>query len=198
MTDFHTWLQCSLLNYTSVLGGTNPSVFPELMAYLITISMVSQDFSGLSWVRCDSAFRRQAAITGNKHWPQITPSLYSICFTEKAQTSNRCELCMSVSHGTKQCPLQVNADPDLPIRLTPVESAVVSLASRSQRESSGTQNTGNRNQCRQAHPAIRCPIASQAKGVSTVETTGDARKGSPAGTRLSLLVVLVEHLAVRE
>ena len=138
MIDFHTWLQC-FATYSSVIGGTNPLVFPELMAYLIKISIVSQDLSGLAWVRCDSAFRRQAAIPGNKHWSQITPSLYSICFTGKAQTSNCCELCMIVSHGTKQCPLQVDTDPDLPIRLMPVESAVVSLASRSQRESSGTR-----------------------------------------------------------
>ena len=78
-----------LCKYASVLGGTNPLVFPELMAYLITISRVSQDFSGLAWVRYDSAFRRQVAITGNKHWSQIIPSLYSICFTVKAQMSNR-------------------------------------------------------------------------------------------------------------
>ena len=41
---------------------------------------------------------------------------------------------MSVFHGSKQCPLQIDADPDLPIRLKAVESAVVSLTNRSQGE----------------------------------------------------------------
>ena len=32
------------------------------MAYIITITRVSQDFTGMAWVRYDAAFRRQAAI----------------------------------------------------------------------------------------------------------------------------------------
>ena len=92
---------------------------------------------------------------------------------------------MSVSHGTKQCPLTVDADPGLPIRLKAVESAVVSLASRSHGKALALAQSQQKfvvcgmraiavckyrhpcSQCREAHPAIRCPIASQAKGDST-------------------------------
>ena len=41
VTEFHTWLQCC---------------FPELMAYLITIAWVAQDFTDVAWVRYDAAF----------------------------------------------------------------------------------------------------------------------------------------------
>ena len=77
ITDFHNWLQCFTI-YCSILGSQEPSWIPELMAYLIT--RVSQDFTGLTWVWYDSTFRRQTAITGNRKWSQINPSLYSICF----------------------------------------------------------------------------------------------------------------------
>ena len=110
VTDFHTWLQCFAI-YCSILGSQDPSWFPELMAYIITITRVSQDFTCLAWVRYDSAFRRQAAITGNRKWSQINPSLYSICFTGRAQSAKRCEFCLSMDHMVQQCPLQVEADP---------------------------------------------------------------------------------------
>ncbi len=66
MTEITTWIQC----YACVLAT---EAVPELMAYLVTISRVSQDFAGVAWV---AAFRRQAAISGNRKWSQINPSLY--------------------------------------------------------------------------------------------------------------------------
>ncbi len=75
VTDFHTRLQCFAL-YCGVLGKHNPSAIPEIMAYLVTISRMSQDFSGLAWVRYDSAFRRNAAATGNRKWSAINPTYY--------------------------------------------------------------------------------------------------------------------------
>ena len=128
VTEFITWLQC-FATYTSVLAGHCPAVVPELMAYLVTIARVSQDFAGLCWVRYDAAFRRQAAITGDGRWSHINPSLYSICFTGRAQPSRRCELCFSANHSAKQCALVADPDPGLPERLKAVESAIVSLAS---------------------------------------------------------------------
>ena len=97
---------------------------------MVTITRVSRDFAGLAWVRHGASFRRQAAITGNKKWSQINPSLYSICFTGCAQVQSRCELCMSVVHSTKQCVLVTDTDPELPARIKAVESAVVSLAAQ--------------------------------------------------------------------
>ena len=80
VADIFTWIHCYTL-YVSVLASRYQGVVPELMTYLVTITRVSQDFSGLAWVTYDAAFRHQAAITGNRKWSQINPSLYSICFT---------------------------------------------------------------------------------------------------------------------
>ena len=142
VTEFTTWLQC-FAAYTSVLASTHPAAIPELMAYLVTVSRVSQDFSGLAWVRYDAAFRRQAALTGNRRWSQINPTLYSICFTGRAQQLSRCELCLSSAHGTKLCPLQSDPDPELPSRVKAVETALLSLASRRSSETRSPTLTRN-------------------------------------------------------
>ncbi len=97
VTDFHTWLQCFAL-YCGVLGRQEPNAIPELMAYMITISRASQDFYSLAWVRYDSAFRQNAAVTGNRKWSAINPSIYSFCFTGKAAVAARCDLCLSTGH----------------------------------------------------------------------------------------------------
>ena len=175
VTEMFTWVQC-FCTYVSVLSGKHPEVVPELMAYLITITRVSQDFAGLAWVRYDAAFRRQAAITGNRRWSQVNPSLYSICFTGRAQQASRCELCFSSSHSTKECALIADTDPELPSRIKAVEAAVVSLAARQSENKSPSSSTQicrlwNANRCRfprcryrhvcsscgETHPFVSCP-----------------------------------------
>ena len=133
VTEIFTWVQC-FATYTSVLSGNYPETVPELLAYLVTITRVSQDFAGLAWVRYDASFRRQAAIMENRKWSRVNPSLYSICFTGRAQHANRCELCFSATHVTKECALGAEADPELPTRVKAVEAALVSLASQRQND----------------------------------------------------------------
>ena len=183
VTEIFTWVQC-FATYTSVLSGSYPETVPELLAYLVTITRVSQDFAGLAWVRYDASFRRQAAITGNRKWSQVNPSLYSICFTGRAQHANRCELCFSATHVTKECALGAEADPELPTRVKAVEAALVSLASQRQNDKATAGPSAsqqicrlwNANRCRfqrcryrhvcsgcgEAHPLASCP-----KGVET-------------------------------
>lgn len=79
VTDIFLWIQC-YCSYVSVLASRFGDAVPELMAYMVTITRVSKDYSGLAWVRYDSAFRRQAAITKNRKWSQINPSLYSMLY----------------------------------------------------------------------------------------------------------------------
>ena len=103
---------------------------PELLAYLIFILRVSQDFGGIAWVTYDAAFRRQAFITGNRQWSKVNPSLYSISFAGVARTGQRCDLCLSLSHPTRECTLVGDPDPDLSTRLKSLESAVLAMASQ--------------------------------------------------------------------
>lgn len=129
VTDIFTWIQC-FASYVSVLAGRFADCVPEMMAYLVTITRVSQDFAGLAWVRYDASFRCQAAITGNCKWSQINPTLYSLYFTACTVAVKRCELCLSAGHMMKQCALMSDPDPELPDRLKAVESVMVSLAFR--------------------------------------------------------------------
>ena len=104
VTDIFSWMQC-FTTYVSVLGPAYPEAVPELMAYAATIIRVSQDFSGLAWQRYDAGFRRQAAITGNRQWSHINATLYTMCFTGKALSVARCELCFVSTHTTTECGL---------------------------------------------------------------------------------------------
>ena len=195
ITDFSTWLHC-FATFTGILGGQFPEAIPELMAYLITISRVSQDFAGLAWVRYDSAFRRQAAITGNRKRSQVNPSLYSLCFTGRAQEVQRCELCLSTAHRVQQCPLRIEGDPELPSRVKAVESVVLSLSraclpAPTWKPSSEVCRSWNANRCRhprcryrhvcsscgEAHPVVTCPRGQ--RELPTTEMRG------PSGPRLA-------------
>ena len=154
---------------------------------------MSQDFAGLAWVRYDAAFRRQAAISGNKKWSQINPSLYSISFTGRAQIVTRCDLCFSTSHATKLCALQVDPDPELPTRIKAVEAAVVSLAARRTPIQTDRQvcRLWNMNRCRfpkcryrhecsrcgENHPMVSCMKPPPAKTAAMEAQVVGARNG---------------------
>ena len=195
--ELNAWLQCFAV-YVGVLSAKHPEAVPELLAYMVAIIRACEDFAGLAWVRYDSAYRRQAAASGNRTWSRINPSLFSLCFTGKAQAARRCDLCLAASHTTKECSLASDVDPDLPTRLKAVESAVVAFAGgpgMSERQSPGT---GRRIQdevcrvfnekrcyfhrcrfrhvsmgCAGAHPVVDCPFSNK--------NTGPVR---PAGPQL--------------
>ena len=79
VTDIATWVQC-FATYVGVLAGMSLEAILELMAYLVHMVQVSQDFGSLAWVNYDSAFRRLAASTRKRQWSRVNPSLYSILF----------------------------------------------------------------------------------------------------------------------
>ena len=66
LTDIATGVQC----FATYVGFSrdDPEDIPKLMAYLVHIVWVSQDFGSLAWVNYDSAFCRQAVSTGNRQW----------------------------------------------------------------------------------------------------------------------------------
>ena len=104
VTDIHTWIQC-FASYVSVMSMRFPEAVPDLLAYMIAIMRASREFSGLAWAQYDAAYRHHAANNNIRRWSQINSSLYSICFTGRAQGSTpRCELCTSVFHVAKDCP----------------------------------------------------------------------------------------------
>ena len=190
ITEINVWLQCFAV-YVGVMSAKHPEAIPELMAYMVAVIRACEDFSGLAWVRYDAAYRRQAAASGNRTWSRINPSLFSLCFTGKAQAAKRCDLCLAASHVTKDCSLSADLDPDLPSRLKAVESAVVAFA---QSGSGGSERQLQRRPhddicrvfnekrcyfrrcryrhvclgCTGAHPLIDCPLKQNAGSVRPV------------------------------
>ena len=102
VTDVNTWVQCFAV-YSSVLSRKHPEVVPELLAYMVSIMKAGSEYAGLAWAQYDSAYRRQAASTGNRRWSGVNPSLYSVCFTGKALSGPRCSVCASGDHAVKDC-----------------------------------------------------------------------------------------------
>jgi len=129
MTEIFTWLQ-SYASYVSVRTAKAPQLVPELLAYMSTVIRVSQDYSGLAWVRYDAAFRRQAALTGNTRWSVINSTLYTMCFTGMAATTKRCELCFATSHTERECAQRGDPDPEMRERLKAIETAVLAITAK--------------------------------------------------------------------
>ena len=108
VTELIPWVQC-FAAYTSVMSRRFPESVPELLAYMTGIIRASGEY-GPTWTGYDSAFRRQAASTGNRIWSRINPSLYAVCFTGKAQGIPRCSTCASIDHTVRDCPYSVKSD----------------------------------------------------------------------------------------
>ena len=69
-TVVSVWLQCFAL-YMGVLASSKPALVPDLMAYMISIIRVSQEFEGSAWMVYDDAYigikQLQPATNGNGH-----------------------------------------------------------------------------------------------------------------------------------
>ena len=126
VTEVLTWVQC-YSSFVAVLAPSEPQAVPELMAYLNLIVRASQDYEGLGCVRYDSAFRRQAALTGNKKWSAINSTLYAMNFSARKVGTRRCELCFTTSHAEQDCAQRGSADPGVSDRLRYLESAVIAM-----------------------------------------------------------------------
>ena len=188
VSDIFTWLQSYGL-YVAVLAPNKPQVIPELMAYMGLILRVSQDYEGLGWVRYDSAFRRQAALTGNKKWSVVNATLFAMNFSGRVAGTKRCELCYATTHTERDCAQGGSSDPDLRDRLRNLESAVLAIAkpSAAKPQSSAPRasdepcrewNTSGCtyprcrflhacSSCRGDHPLTRCNSRGQVPGKAT-------------------------------
>ena len=70
---------------------------------------------------------RLAAATGNRYWSRVNPSLHSICFGGAAKRAVRCDLCLSLTHLTRECALVSDSDPEVGIRLKMLEVALLAF-----------------------------------------------------------------------
>ena len=107
--DIKIWVQCFAC-YMGVVAIKSPQRIPELLAYLIQIVRVNQEFEGSGWAVCDETFCRQAAVSGNQQWSKLNSSLFLLCFTGKGRRVGRCSYCLSTAHTTEICPVTLEEE----------------------------------------------------------------------------------------
>ena len=104
--DIKIWVQCFAC-YMGVVAIKSPQWIPELLAYLIQIVRVNQEFEGSGWAVYDETFCRQAAFSGNQQWSKLNLSLFLFCFTGKGR---RVGSCLSTAHTTETCPAMLEEE----------------------------------------------------------------------------------------
>ena len=102
VTDIFTWLQCFRV-YVSIRGVQSPEIVPELIAYMTTIIRVNREYSGQEWRNYDMLFHKHAALRRDTKWSVINPTICARCFTAATRNPLRCELCLGITHDTKDC-----------------------------------------------------------------------------------------------
>ena len=127
VTEVIKWVQC-FGTYVAVLAPAEPMVVPELMAYMGMVVRMVQDYEGLGWVRYDSAFRRQTALSGNNKWSVVNSTLFAMNFSGRSSGTRRCELCYATSHSEGECAQRGDPDPDVGQWVQSLESFVLAMA----------------------------------------------------------------------
>ena len=89
---------------------------------------MAQDHEGLSWVWYDSAFRRQATLSGNKKWSVVNSTLFTMNFSGRSSGTRRCKLCYATSHSEGECVQRGDPDTDVGQRLRSLESVILAMA----------------------------------------------------------------------
>ena len=102
ITNLRTWLK-AFATYVAVMSQKNGGAVSELMAYMVSVIWAEEEYLEGAWVRYDAGYHQQAAVCWNTTWSKVNPSLFSLCFAGKPQTLSRCDFCLSISHGFREC-----------------------------------------------------------------------------------------------
>ena len=120
------WLQCYGV-YVSICGAQFPEIIPELMAYMSTIIRVNREYASLEWIKYDMLFHKHAALRKETRWSVINPTIYARCFTAATRNPPKCEVCLAVTHDTKNCSQQDTNKGDIEGRLRSMEHTIQNL-----------------------------------------------------------------------
>ena len=102
--DIHTWIRCFAI-YLTVMATKQPTVLPELVAYMLFIIRIQREYEEPVWRFYDEAFRDKAAATGNKKWSMSDQDLCNRLLTGRARSLQMCTNCNHIGHETNACPV---------------------------------------------------------------------------------------------
>jgi len=127
VSDIFTWLQCFGV-YVSVCGAQFPEIILELMAYMSTIIRVNREYAGQERIKYDMLLQKHTAHRKEMRWSMINPTIYARCFTAATRNPPRCEVCLAVTHETKDCSQQEATKGDIEGRLRSMEQTIQNLS----------------------------------------------------------------------
>lgn len=89
------------------------------MATIIRISRAE-------WHTYDTLFRKHAALRREWRWRAINPTIYARCFTSATRNPAKCDLCLAITHDTRDCSQQDPSE-DMESRLRSMERSIKGL-----------------------------------------------------------------------
>ena len=132
ITDLKTWLK-AFATYVAVMSQKNGGAVPKVFDDLYGINNPGR--RGVCG-RCLGALLSPTGSSMPEHnLVKSKPSLFSLCFTGKAQALSRCDLCLSSSHETRECVWVGEGKQDVPAWLQAMEVSVEALRQGMERSS---------------------------------------------------------------
>ena len=88
--------------FSAVKASFQPSITPELMAYLTEMGKYAKRFQRPSWIIYDQNVRQEMALRPGLMWSRAEPTIFSQCFLGMAKNSAEawCKYYHSVDHAS--------------------------------------------------------------------------------------------------
>ena len=86
IADIITWTEAFTI-FCMIFCHTFPSRWKDLNHYKLLIIQTARCFADKSWLKCNIAFRKEAAATGSTDWSRTNPDLYNFHTRSPATTS---------------------------------------------------------------------------------------------------------------
>jgi len=125
--NIFTWLQCFGV-YVSVRGAQFPEIIQEVMAYMSTIIRVNREYAGQEWIKYNMLFWKHMAHKKDTRWSVINPTIYARYFTAATRNPPMCEVCLAITHETKDCSQKEETEGDIEGRLRSMEQTIQNLS----------------------------------------------------------------------
>ena len=119
--------------------------------------MVSREYSGSEQRNYDMLFHELTALRRHTKWSVIDPIIYARCFTAATRNPPRCELCLVITHDTKDCSQWDVAEYSIEGRLKSMEQTQPQPSIKSSGEVCRKWNKG---ECNYSYCKLTCVCSS--------------------------------------
>ena len=86
--DIHMWIHCFAI-HLEVMANKQPTVLPELVAYMLFIIRIQREYDELVQQFYDEAFQDKAAAMGDKKWSMSDQDLCNCLLTRSSTSTSK-------------------------------------------------------------------------------------------------------------